>query len=233
MIAMERIGRNVTVETVKRLDDAGLIRRHLDHAPLKDTVTVPDGGFTIVRFHADNPGTYIRTLGWLFFATFAAKRILRKISPEVNKSHPNVHTYTVLNPLATFRNISSSNAVFCPPGYWLFHCHIEFHAEVGMSLIFKVGDNKDMLPVPHNFPSCGDWQPENAKHATESTSHSTKDMSEAAMDDITENNSVQRFVKLLTQVLETLRISSSTRTLIASYTLLYSCAFVTVVYASV
>ncbi|XP_076673352.1 uncharacterized protein LOC143371730 [Andrena cerasifolii] len=173
VIAMERIGRNVTVETVKRLDDEGLIRRHLDHAPLKDTVTVPDGGFTIVRFHADNPG------------------------------------------------------------YWLFHCHIEFHAEVGMSLIFKVGDNKDMLPVPHNFPTCGDWQPENAKHATKSTFQSTTDMSKAAMDDITENNSVERFVKLLSQVLDTLRISSSTRTLIASYILLYFCAFVTVAYASV
>lgn len=43
-------------------------------------------------------------------------------------------------------------------GYWLFHCHIEFHAEIGMALIFKVGENEEMPPVPHNFPKCGDWK---------------------------------------------------------------------------
>lgn len=54
---MEKVGKNVTIEKVQRLDKEGLIRRNLDHAPLKDTVTVPDGGYTIVRFYADNPGT--------------------------------------------------------------------------------------------------------------------------------------------------------------------------------
>lgn len=42
-------------------------------------------------------------------------------------------------------------------GYWLFHCHIEFHAEIGMSLIFKVGEHEEMPPVPSNFPKCGNW----------------------------------------------------------------------------
>lgn len=51
-------------------------------------------------------------------------------------------------------------------GYWLFHCHIEFHAEIGMSLIFKVGENEEMPPVPHNFPKCGDWKLANKKNST-------------------------------------------------------------------
>lgn len=55
---MERVGENVTVDKVKALDKEGAIRRNLDHAPLKDTVTVPDGGYTVVRFHANNPGIY-------------------------------------------------------------------------------------------------------------------------------------------------------------------------------
>lgn len=59
VIAMERIGRNITVEKVKALDKRGAIRRNLDHAPLKDTVTVPDGGYTILRFYANNPGENI------------------------------------------------------------------------------------------------------------------------------------------------------------------------------
>lgn len=54
-------------------------------------------------------------------------------------------------------------------GYWLFHCHIEFHAEIGMSLIFKVGEDKEMPPVPNNFPKCGDWKPTNDENNETST----------------------------------------------------------------
>lgn len=84
---------------VQALDDAGLIKRRLRGAPTKDTVTVPDGGYTIIRFIANNPG------------------------------------------------------------YWLFHCHIEFHVEVGMALVFKVGDHEQMRPVPKEFPTCSNYMP--------------------------------------------------------------------------
>ncbi|XP_060526823.1 uncharacterized protein LOC132702294 isoform X2 [Cylas formicarius] len=99
VVAMERMGMNVTVDDVKKRDEAGLIKRNLLDAPLKDTVTVPDGGYTIVRFEANNPG------------------------------------------------------------YWIFHCHIEFHAEIGMALVLKVGENDEMLPVPPAFPKCGNYLP--------------------------------------------------------------------------
>lgn len=56
VIAMEKIGSNVTVKEVKRRDKEGLIKRNLWDPPVKDTVTVPDGGYTIVRFQAANPG---------------------------------------------------------------------------------------------------------------------------------------------------------------------------------
>jgi L-ascorbate oxidase len=82
------------------LDEAGGISRRLKGAPLKDTITVPDGGYTIIRFKADNPG------------------------------------------------------------YWLFHCHIEFHAEIGMSLVLKVGEHNEMKAVPKNFPMCSDYMPD-------------------------------------------------------------------------
>ena len=44
-------------------------------------------------------------------------------------------------------------------GYWLFHCHLSFHIEVGMGLIFKVGEHSDFPPVPKSFPTCGNWLP--------------------------------------------------------------------------
>lgn len=47
-----------------------------------------------------------------------------------------------------------------PPGYWLFHCHISFHVEVGMGLVFRVGDQSMVPPVPENFPRCGHWTPD-------------------------------------------------------------------------
>lgn len=100
VVAMERLGSNTTVEEVKNRDKLGLIKRKLHKAPIKDTVTVPDGGFTILRFHANNPG------------------------------------------------------------YWFFHCHIDFHAAIGMALVFKVGENYDIPPVPKNFPTCGNFMPE-------------------------------------------------------------------------
>lgn len=53
---MERLGKNATVAEVKERDAQGLITRNLKNPPLKDTVTVPDGGYTVVRFIANNPG---------------------------------------------------------------------------------------------------------------------------------------------------------------------------------
>jgi len=55
---MKRLNRTTTVEEVQARDKMGLIHRKLKRAPFKDTITVPDGGFTIVRVHANNPGLY-------------------------------------------------------------------------------------------------------------------------------------------------------------------------------
>uniref|UniRef100_A0A1A9W9Z6 Uncharacterized protein n=1 Tax=Glossina brevipalpis TaxID=37001 RepID=A0A1A9W9Z6_9MUSC len=97
VIGLERLGKNVTIEKVKKLDSLNLLKRNMMKPPIKDTVTVPDGGYTILRFAAYNPG------------------------------------------------------------FWLFHCHIEFHAEIGMALVLKVGNNDDMPPVPKKFPTCHDF----------------------------------------------------------------------------
>ncbi|KAK9505006.1 hypothetical protein O3M35_009161 [Rhynocoris fuscipes] len=99
VVAMDRLGSNVTVEKVLELDEYGLINRNLKTAVVKDTVTVPDGGYTVIRFKADNPG------------------------------------------------------------YWMFHCHIEFHVELGMAILFKVGSHTDFPPVPSGFPRCGNYMP--------------------------------------------------------------------------
>ncbi|NP_001155158.1 venom laccase precursor [Nasonia vitripennis] len=99
VIAMEKFNGTITLEKLKKMDREGKIRRKLRGAPLKDTVMVPSGGYTILRFHANNPG------------------------------------------------------------YWFFHCHFEMHADIGMALIFKIGEHEDFRKPPENFPKCGKYKP--------------------------------------------------------------------------
>jgi uncharacterized membrane protein len=35
--------------------------------------------------------------------------------------------------------------------------YLDFHAEVGMAIILKVGDYNQMPPVPNGFPTCNDY----------------------------------------------------------------------------
>lgn len=76
------------------MESNGLIKRNLNRPPIKDTVDVPAGGYTVLRFLADNPGV------------------------------------------------------------WMFHCHIEWHVEMGMSILLKVGNKNDLPIKPKNMPNC-------------------------------------------------------------------------------
>uniref|UniRef100_A0A2C9K905 Plastocyanin-like domain-containing protein n=1 Tax=Biomphalaria glabrata TaxID=6526 RepID=A0A2C9K905_BIOGL len=93
-----QLGDSTSLAEVKELDRAGKINRTTSQAPLKDTIIIPDGGYTVLRFRADNPGI------------------------------------------------------------WLLHCHVEFHAETGMALVFQVGTKEQLPKRPKNFPKCGSWK---------------------------------------------------------------------------
>ena len=41
------------------LNKSGKIIRNLINPPMKDTVSVPDAGFTLIRFLANNPGYWL------------------------------------------------------------------------------------------------------------------------------------------------------------------------------
>ncbi|XP_071949840.1 uncharacterized protein [Antedon mediterranea] len=97
VIGQGKLGSSTSVEEVKQLDKNGILTRTFYQPVKKDTVIVPDGGYTILRFHATNPG------------------------------------------------------------WWLFHCHLEFHIEIGMGLVIHVGDDSDLPEIPDNFPRCGSW----------------------------------------------------------------------------
>lgn len=50
-------------------------------------------------------------------------------------------------------------ASFLHTGWWIFHCHIDWHMVEGMNMILHVGERYDLPPVPPNFPKCGSWLP--------------------------------------------------------------------------
>ncbi|XP_058465687.1 uncharacterized protein LOC131439093 [Malaya genurostris] len=81
------------------LDRRGLLNRQFNLPPLKDTIAVPNNGYVVLRFRANNPG------------------------------------------------------------YWLFHCHFQFHIVIGMNLVIHIGTQADLPPVPPNFPRCGNHIP--------------------------------------------------------------------------
>ncbi|XP_064639307.1 uncharacterized protein LOC135494912 [Lineus longissimus] len=99
VVAMSRVNKNTTRDQVIQLDKDGKIERKLTNIPKKDSIMVPDGGYTVVRIKANNPG------------------------------------------------------------YWFYHCHNEFHQEIGMGMILKVGDPKQDIEQrpPRNWPTCGNF----------------------------------------------------------------------------
>lgn len=46
------------------------------------------------------------------------------------------------------------------PGFWLIHCHFDWHMAMGMSLILQVGEPSDFVKAPEGFPTCRDYTPE-------------------------------------------------------------------------
>uniref|UniRef100_A0AAG5DEL4 Uncharacterized protein n=1 Tax=Anopheles atroparvus TaxID=41427 RepID=A0AAG5DEL4_ANOAO len=46
------------------------------------------------------------------------------------------------------------------PGFWLVHCHFEWHLGIGMSLVLQVGETDQMKRAPADFPRCGSYKPD-------------------------------------------------------------------------
>jgi Multicopper oxidase len=45
------------------------------------------------------------------------------------------------------------------PGFWLMHCHFEWHLGMGMSMVLQVGELDEMVQPPVGFPRCNNYQP--------------------------------------------------------------------------
>jgi len=100
VVAMNRVddgNETLSMDKMKKIYYEGDIpNMELKNPPLKDTVIIPNRGYTIIRFFSDNPG------------------------------------------------------------FWAFHCHIEFHLD--MMVVIQVGEPEDVYGVPKDFPRCGSYK---------------------------------------------------------------------------
>jgi len=117
-------------------------------------------------------------------------------------------------------------------GYWLFHCHIEFHAEIGMALIFKVGENEEMPPVPRNFPKCGDWKltdDQNEGNSEITTNSTTIDKEESEE----HNHLIDRLDHLLKYLEQLMKLQMKSSASNSSITLIFfvACILSSVIHA--
>ncbi len=132
----------VTRQEIIDMDQRGEIKRKLDKAPIKDTVVTMDGGYVILRFHATNPGAFV---GAGFGKVNGGAGICASL--DCSRSVPLCN--------------SPSRVI---PGFWLFHCHYNFHQRIGMALVIQVGEPEDFPKKPKNFPTCGNFEYEVGVH---------------------------------------------------------------------
>ncbi|XP_061193764.1 uncharacterized protein LOC133201995 [Saccostrea echinata] len=43
------------------------------------------------------------------------------------------------------------------PGFWLLHCHLETHMNIGMAVVLQVGELYEMPELPSHFPKCSNF----------------------------------------------------------------------------
>nr|XP_045624166.1 laccase-2-like [Procambarus clarkii]XP_045624167.1 laccase-2-like [Procambarus clarkii] len=72
---------NITRSQVMEMDQKGQLVRNFDHPVYKDTVTMADGGYTIVRFHATNPGYWLLHCH-LIFHSVAGMNLVFKVGED-------------------------------------------------------------------------------------------------------------------------------------------------------
>ncbi|XP_076303579.1 uncharacterized protein LOC143221864 [Lasioglossum baleicum] len=68
---------DITVDYVKQLDANNQIERNLIDPPKKDTIAVPNNGFAIVRFHANNPGFWMLHCHFVYHQASGMEMVMR------------------------------------------------------------------------------------------------------------------------------------------------------------
>ncbi|XP_077975451.1 uncharacterized protein LOC120332721 [Styela clava] len=88
VMAMKKIGAFISTEEIKELHNNGSIEYNFDGI-MKDTVIIPDGGYTVVRFLADNPGVWFFHCHLAFHSEIGMELAFKVGDPEQWVKPPN------------------------------------------------------------------------------------------------------------------------------------------------
>lgn len=105
-------------------------------------------------FHLHGHPFAVTEVGY-FNSTFTEDD-LRKNQYKAQRGRNPVYKDTVFVPRRGFIRLRyksrSANLLF-------FHCHLDFHLQVGMAGILQIGELSDMPKPPEHFPQCRNYQP--------------------------------------------------------------------------
>ena len=106
-------------------------------------------------FHLHGTKFYVMEMGSLD-SSFTTQKIKDEGIPVANLNPKPVHKDTVLIPNKGFVRLRfrADN-----PGFWLAHCHFEWHLAIGMSFILQVGEVNEMPRPPEKFAKCNNFMP--------------------------------------------------------------------------
>lgn len=108
-------------------------------------------------FHLHGHKFFVMEMGSLDMKTTSSQSIRTNgipVSKNLNKRP--VHKDTVLVPNRGYVRVRfrANN-----PGFWLAHCHFEWHLAIGMGFILQVGEIEDLPKPPENFAKCHSFMP--------------------------------------------------------------------------
>ncbi|CRK86705.1 CLUMA_CG000538, isoform A [Clunio marinus] len=116
---------------------------------IHDTLTHP--------FHLHGHKFYVMDMG-SFKTHMNVEKIVRNDVPsdskETNETPPHKDTVLVPNPGYIRVRFRADN-----PGFWLGHCHFDWHLAIGMAVIFQVGELNQMKKEPKGFGECRSYLP--------------------------------------------------------------------------
>lgn len=106
-------------------------------------------------FHLHGHKFYVMDMGMLKYKADVEK-IVRDgipISEKLNEKPAHKDTVVIPNPGYVKIKFRADN-----PGFWIGHCHFDWHLAIGMAFVLQVGNMSQMQKTPKHFGTCDNYQ---------------------------------------------------------------------------
>ncbi|XP_012258923.2 laccase-like [Athalia rosae] len=114
------VRRKLTVDDIRNLDLQGLLNRRTDLPPYKDTIPIPNNGYVVMRFRADNPGYWLLHCHFMYHTVIGMNVVIKVGNqtdlPPVPSGFPKCGNWLPpITPIPTKTECVSKQAKRCTP----------------------------------------------------------------------------------------------------------------------